>query len=37
MKVAKIVLHQKTKDKEEHAWHIYQTDYSKPGSIGLSA
>lgn len=23
--------------KEAYTWHIYQTDYSKPGSIGLSA
>jgi len=37
MKVANVVLHQKTKHKEVYAWHIYQTDYSKPGSIGLSA
>lgn len=38
MMVVNVVFNQKARQhKEAHTLYVYQTDYSKPGSIGLSA
>lgn len=38
MMVVNIEFNQKARQHTEaHTWHVYQTDYSKPGSSGLSA